>query len=303
MGLFSLRRAARVDDAELETDVAGEPDDLDDVDNVDDDLDDLDDEEGVDRPRAEPGDGTVGPFDRVHAPDESDYLKLGGLWLKGQQGMELRFELDEQHQQITGVTVVIGETAVQLQAFAAPRTEGVWIDIRNEIAESITSAGGTAEVVAGEFGDELQTRMPQVGPDGRTVFAPARFIGVDGPRWFLRAVVSGRGAIEPEAAADVHDVIRSVVVDRGDEAMPPREMLPITLPEAPPEEVADGGAEVGEGEQGHLDPAAMTDLDDGDNDDDDNDDDGKDDAQSGSAPRRNDNLKPFERGPEITEVR
>lgn len=207
----------------------------------------------------------TGPLDRSHVDDDTDYLNLGSIWLRGQQGMELRLEVNEQEQQITGVTAVIGESAVQLQAFAAPRTEGVWIDIRNEIAASITDAGGTAEVVTGEFGEELLTRMPQSGPEGRTVFMPARFIGVDGPRWFVRAVVSGRAAIEAEAADDVHAVIRTAVIDRGEEAMPPRELLPLRLPEAQDAEQAS-----------EPDEPTATDVAD---------------------------LKPFERGPEITEVR
>jgi len=208
-------------------------------------------------------DASTGPLDRSEVDDDSDYLNLGAIWLRGQQGMELRLEVNEQEQQITGVTAVLGESAVQLQAFAAPRTEGVWIDIRNEIAASIVDAGGTAEVLTGEFGEELLTRMPQADPEGRTVFMPARFVGVDGPRWFLRAVVSGRAAIEPAAAEGVHEVIRTAVIDRGEEAMPPRELLPLRLPDA------DGAAQAdaGEGTDGGPD------------------------------------LNPFERGPEITEVR
>ena len=205
-----------------------------------------------------------GPLDRSKVDDDRDYLNLGSIWLKGQQGMELRLEVNEQEQQITGVTAVLGESAVQLQAFAAPRTEGVWIDIRNEIAGSIVDAGGTAEVVTGEFGEELLTRMPQAGPDGRTVFMPARFIGIDGPRWFLRAVVSGRAAIEPQASSAVHEVIRTTVIDRGAEAMPPRELLPLRLPDAQDAAQAD--------------------------------------APGAGGPHADD-LKPFERGPEITEVR
>ncbi|WP_420823653.1 DUF3710 domain-containing protein [Terracoccus luteus] len=223
-----------------------------------------------------PRTGDEGPFDRSHVQDDSEYLNLGALWLRGKQDMELRLEVNEQEQQITGVTALIGESAVQLQAFAAPRTEGVWVDIRNEIAGSITDAGGTAEVVTGEFGQELMTRMPQNAPDGRVVFMPARFIGVDGPRWFLRAVVSGRAAVEPEAADEVYEVIRTAVVDRGDEAMPPRELLALRLPEAPaaPEGAAD---------------AAVDDDSDG--------------SDGGQQPVGLDDLRPFERGPEITEVR
>lgn len=207
---------------------------------------------------------TSRPLDRSEVDDDTDYLNLGAIWLRGSQGMELRLEVNEQEQQITGVTAVVGDSAVQLQAFAAPRTEGVWIDIRNEIAASIVDAGGTAEVLTGDFGEELLTRMPQAGPDGRTVFMPARFVGVDGPRWFLRAVVSGRAAIEPAAAEAVHDVIRTAVIDRGDDAMPPRELLPLRLPEA------EGAAQA---------------------------------AEQGEQEAAGNDLSPFERGPEITEVR
>jgi hypothetical protein len=214
-------------------------------------------------PRASAASRREGPFDRSDVTDDSEYLNLGPIWVKGTQGMELRLEVNEQEQQITGLTAVLGESAVQLQVFAAPRTEGVWIDIRNEIAASITDSGGTAEVVTGPFGEELQTRMPQAGPDGRTVFVPARFIGVDGPRWFLRAVVSGRAAIEPAAAGPVHQLIRTAVIDRGGEAMPPRELMPLRLPEQAQPDAAPSEPE---------------------------------------APRADD-LKPFERGPEITEVR
>jgi hypothetical protein len=263
VGLFSRRKsdqAHRAGETEL-------PDpELEDVDDLEG-AEDAGDDGGAGAPAA-PGDGTTGPFDRSVVEDDGEYLNLGSIWLKGQQGLELRLEVNEQEQQITGVTAVLGESAVQLQVFAAPRTEGVWIDIRNEIAASITDSGGTAEVRTGDFGEELLTRMPQNGPDGRTVFMPARFIGIDGPRWFLRAVVSGRAAIEPEAAAGVHDLIRTTVIDRGDEARPPRELLPLRLPEASQPQAAE-----------------------------------PDEEQAEQAEPRAEDLKPFERGPEITEVR
>jgi hypothetical protein len=250
VGLFSRGKSK-----DQSTDDAVDGDDL--VDGAD-----LDDQDAPDAAAS-----TSRPFDRSEIEDDSDYLNLGAIWLRGSQGMELRLEVNEQEQQITGVTAVIGDSAVQLQAFAAPRTEGVWIDIRNEIAASIVDSGGTAEVVTGEFGEELLTRMPQAGPDGRTVFMPARFVGIDGPRWFLRAVVSGRAAIEPEAAEAVHNVIRTTVIDRGGDAMPPRELLPLRLPEVP----ADEPVQAAEPEEP-------------------------------GAPQLAD-LNPFERGPEITEVR
>ncbi|MGA8980274.1 MAG: DUF3710 domain-containing protein, partial [Pedococcus sp.] len=238
------------------------------------------DAEGGDSPSGEPVGTQAAPLDREgngpHDSSEVDLsddgrLDLGALRIRGVAGMELRLEVDEAADQVVGATAVIADSAVQLQAFAAPRTMGIWDEIRSEIAESILAQGGTADEVRGELGTELRTRMPSAGPDGRTVFAPARFAGVDGPRWFLRAVFSGRAAIDDEAAAPLLEVVRSVVVVRGDSAMAPREMLALTLPVQP--EAAENDPDAGT-EQDAADPAV-----------------------------RSGDLKPFERGPEITEVR
>ena len=174
--------------------------------------------------------------------------------------MELRLEIDEAADRVTSATVQLEGSAVQLQAFAAPRTEGIWDEIRAEIAAGITQQGGTADEVPGPFGRELLARIPVRTADGRTGHQPARFVGVDGPRWFLRAVFHGGAVHEPDKAGPVESLVRNVVVVRGAEAMAPRELLSLRLPEQP------AGAEVEDG---------------------------------GEPP----SLDPFERGPEITEIR
>lgn len=212
-----------------------------------------------------PVDRSAGPFDATEVDDDDGRLDLGALRVNGREGMELRLEIDQEQQHVIAATAVIGESALQLQAFAAPRTGGLWADIRSEIAVAIEGQGGTADVEQGVLGAELRTRMPSAGPDGRTVFAPARFLGVDGPRWFLRGVISGRGAIDDEAAAPLLEIFRNTVVVRGSDPMAPRELLPLRLPQ----------------EDATPMPTAPTDL----------------------PPTSTDDLNPFERGPEITEVR
>src|SRR3712207_8492765 len=59
---------------------------------------------------------------------------------------------------------------------------------------------------------------------------PARFVGVDGPRWFLRGMISGPAAENPEAAAALEQAFQQIVVVRGSAPMPVREQLPLTLP-------------------------------------------------------------------------
>jgi len=220
-----------------------------------------------------------GPFDRAEVEGLDGRLDLGALWLTGVPGMELRLEVEEGSQNVVGVTAVLGESAVQLQAFAAPRSEGIWDDIRTEIAASITSQGGTADKTSGPLGAELRAQMPGQGPDGRTVFSPVRFVGVDGPRWFLRAVLSGQAAVDESAASTLLDVVKATVVVRGDEAMAPRELLSLKLPDQP-------------------DPAGMSAEEMAA--------DGSDGASADGSPGQGapalDDLKPFERGPEITEI-
>jgi len=205
-----------------------------------------------------------GPFDHAEVDGREDRVDLGALWVRGVPGMELRLEVDQQSQQVNAATVVLGESALQVQAFAAPRSSGLWDEIRVEISEAVERQGGTVEEHVGDFGPALRTRMPSES-GGRTVFAPATFLGVDGPRWFLRGVLSGRAAIDEGAAAPLLDVFRTLVVVRGVEPMAPRELLPLRLPTDPRAEAAESEEE-GDGDER----------------------------------RRAD---PFERGPEITEVR
>jgi hypothetical protein len=181
----------------------------------------------------DPYDRSAGPWDVSEAGSTDGYVDLGALMLPGRDGMELRLEIDEAADRVTSATVQLEGSAVQLQVFAAPRTEGIWDEIRAEIASGITRQGGTVDEVPGPFGRELIARIPVRTADGRTGHQPARFAGVDGPRWFLRAVFHGDAVHEPEKAGPVEAVVREAVVVRGAEAMAPRELLPLRLPEQP----------------------------------------------------------------------
>ena len=222
------------------------------------------------------GDGTwirqpgAGPFDVTEVDGPQDRLDVGALWLPLVDGIELQLQMDEGTGQVTGVFVVLGDSAVQLQAFAAPRHEGIWREVCDEIAAGITEQGGTADPGTGPFGHELLARVPSTQPDGMVGFQPLRFTGVDGPRWLLRAVFHGQAAIDAPAAEALEALVAQVVVVRGTEPMGPRELLPLHLPAGVPEP-GEGDAE-GEPEQD-------------------------------GGPTGADDLNPFERGPEITERR
>ncbi|MGV1030077.1 MAG: DUF3710 domain-containing protein, partial [Dermatophilaceae bacterium] len=181
-------------------------------------------------------------------------LDLGALWVPAVDGMQLSLEMDEATKVVSSVQLTLDGSVAQLQAFAAPRTGLLWPEIRTEIALSVTAQGGSAQIVDGPLGRELAAALPRQGPN-------VRFLGVDGPRWFLRAVISGPAATDDAAAARLVDVVRGTVVVRGSEAMAPRELLPLRVPAAVQHSAAQ------------------------------------------AQPHGDGDLKPFERGPEITEVR
>lgn len=173
---------------------------------------------------------TTGPWDVDEAPDDRPRVDLGAVRLPAVQGMELRMEVDKKSGAVTAVSVSLEGSVLQVQAFAAPRTEGIWDEIRDEIAQSVTQQGGTVDDLPGPFGRELLARMPVRTPEGRTGHRPARFIGADGPRWFLRGVVTGKAAVDPAAADALEQVFANIVVVRGAEARPPRDLLALRLP-------------------------------------------------------------------------
>ena len=79
--------------------------------------------------------------------------------------------------------------------------------MRAEIAESLRETGGSAEDADGPFGTELRARIPVEGGTPQ----PARFIGVDGPRWFLRGLLTGPASTDPAQAERLEQAFRGVV--------------------------------------------------------------------------------------------
>lgn len=165
-----------------------------------------------------------GPWDSEESHSERERVDLGGMRLPVDPGFEVQLNLAGE--QIVGAVVMFNESALQVHAFAAPKRSGIWDEVRGELAEGVKSAGGTAEEREGPFGIELSAQVPADGGAPQ----PVRYLGVDGPRWFLRAVISGRAALDAEVAATLEGVIRDIVVVRGDEPMAPKEAIELRLP-------------------------------------------------------------------------
>lgn len=165
----------------------------------------------------------TGPYDVSEAPTGVRRLDLGSLQIPAIEGVEVRVQANPDGV-IQQVVLANRGSALQLGVFAAPRSEGIWDEVRAEIAESLRRDGATVRETTGDYGPELVAQVRT--PEGHTHL---RFVGVDGPRWMVRALYQGAAA-DPAAAGPLAEALQGLVVDRGQEAKPVREPLPLRLP-------------------------------------------------------------------------
>ncbi|ARC57003.1 hypothetical protein AS850_07935 [Frondihabitans sp. 762G35] len=179
-----------------------------------------------------------GPLDESEANPVRPYVDLGGVKIVPREGLHLRLEVEEGSKRVVAVGLDFAKSTLQVQPFAAPRSTGLWHEIRDQIADQIRKQGGTTEEVEGPFGPEIRAEIPiAAGSEGAVAGQTsrlARFVGVDGPRWFLRGVIAGDATVDPEAAEKIEELFRSVVVVRGTDPMPPRDLIPLHMPKANP---------------------------------------------------------------------
>jgi hypothetical protein len=177
--------------------------------------------------REEP-EATTGPYDERDAPDdELQRIDLGALRVPVNDGYDVRLDLNEA-QQVISATLANADGTMQLGVFAAPRNEGIWDEVRAEIADTLNAARrGSATDADGPFGTELRASLPGEGGKGTV---PARFFGVDGPRWFVRGLLAGPAAADPVKAKAFEEAFRGCVIVRGSEPLPVRDAVPLQLP-------------------------------------------------------------------------
>jgi hypothetical protein len=209
----------------------------------------------------------AGPWDSREKYPQRVRVDVGSLLIPAVSGQELGLELSDDQSRFTAVSVDIPDGKLQVRALAAPKSGGLWEDERTSIVATILRSGGRAQETDGPFGPEVVVYEPPDPNSGLTGLQPARFVGVDGPRWMLLGKISGPAAARPELARPLEEVFAGIVVVRGDHPAPPRDLLDILLPAEMREALAQQMAET-QAEQPH--------------------------AQL---------LMPTERGPEITETR
>jgi hypothetical protein len=205
---------------------------------------------------------SAGPWDAASGYPESERFDFGSLLVPVRDGFDVQVFVSED--QGVSIAIVHDDSGLQLQPFAAPRSSGLWHEVLPEIEAEVAKAGGQSRQQDGRFGPELVARVVPQGAEGaRVPPQPLRFLGADGPRWFLRGLITGPAAMDEALAAPLEDIFADVVVVRGEHAEPPRKPLDIQLPDEAREALE---SQIAAAEEQNL-------------------------------------LNPFERGPEITEIR
>lgn len=175
-----------------------------------------------------------GPFDSLDYGERGDLLDAGSLWLPLVPEASLHFSVSQETNVVMAAGYTLNGSALQVQPYAAPRSTGIWEQVCLDMQTSLAEQGGRSIKSEGEYGSELLAHIPS--PQGALV--PHRFIGVDGARWMLKASISGPAAVNDDLAVPLIDILRRIVVDRGQEPHPPRELLPMILPRMDAESVS-----------------------------------------------------------------
>src|SRR5690349_21386273 len=185
----------------------------------------------------EPPAPEFGPWDVRYAPADVQRLDLGSLQIPAVDGVEVRVQANPDGA-VEQIVLVDGDSALQLGVFAAPRSEGIWNEVREEIAGAMAADGVAPREIDGPYGVELTARVNT--PDGP---ADVRFVGVDGPRWMVRALYQGAAAADPSREGALGVVLSGLVVVRDQEARPVREALPLRLPKEMAEQAEQAAAQ------------------------------------------------------------
>ena len=169
-----------------------------------------------------------GPHERSTVTDVPGYyadlgyghMDLGALVIGVPPGRELNVVLDPNGQ--PEFHILSENARVVPHVYAAPKSAGQWRTWVKDLREQLEQQNAEVTIEDGPWGRELVAELPG---------AVFRAIGVDGYRWMTEIRVMSVTDRAETAAEEGREVMRHLVVNRGDAPMPVREHLPITVPD------------------------------------------------------------------------
>ncbi len=169
----------------------------------------------------------LGPFDESDVNAPTDLAEFGSIAFAPNPRVAVRAEIEEGTGRMVALSFDFSDSTLQVQAFASPKGESLWDQVLSDITANLESQGVSIERHLGPFGSEIYAYIPISSDE----LKPVRMFGVSGDRWLLRGVISGSAVTDLEAKNELEGVFRSIVIRRGQVPLPPRELLPLALPE------------------------------------------------------------------------
>jgi hypothetical protein len=204
--------------------------------------------DGEESPTSEPGARTPdapaakpprphGPWDVEELDDRPAHvaprLDLGGVRIRPPAGFKVQIQVDATTQRSTSVTLVGDQGALALVVVAAAKSKPQWPVTMRALQSDADRRGGTVAEGNGPWGPVLRITIPVTLPDGKQGVQPSVALGIDGPRWMLRATILGKAALDQEQMNTMMAIVQDTVVVRGEEPMAPGEVVPLVPPPRP----------------------------------------------------------------------
>src|SRR5699024_8743733 len=86
---------------------------------------------------AAPTDPGAVPQDSSTLESKEGYLDSGAILVPAVKDQKVRLDIDQKSKRVVSLTIAVGQASIQLQAFSAPKSGGIWQDVRGQIEESV----------------------------------------------------------------------------------------------------------------------------------------------------------------------
>jgi len=168
-----------------------------------------------------------GPYDSMDISAPSELANFGSISFVPNGLVTVRAEVEDGTGRVLAISFDYEQSTLQVQAFASPKGENIWHEVLLDIQANLTSQGGNVNQQTGPFGSELFVEIKVSKTQKKTM----RMFGFSGDRWLLRGTISGPTMDQMAVRLFLEDIFRGIVVNRGETPLPPRELLPLEIPE------------------------------------------------------------------------
>ncbi len=183
----------------------------------------------LDNVQSEPS--KTGPYDINDDYKHIKRLNMGAIRIPAIPGMQVIPQPSDKEDLYLSVSLVQNDTAINIMALTDSKTPHTWDELQATLIEDINKKRGTIDRKKSKFGKELITNIAVSTPDGRTEIETIKYLGINGNRWVLRIIITGKALFDDKVAEEINDIIEKIVVDRGTQPLPPGEILLLTLPD------------------------------------------------------------------------